>query len=153
MARAQRWSASRLRRWRRVRVDVIASHQQHGLRLQRGQRVLVLHPSGLEFTFSLLACFKLGIIAVPAYPPLPQRLAADLTKLEALMASCTPAAVLTTAQYIRLRQVSSLRHVWPGKSIPWHATDVWRMPRTPANTGSLLGALRSALQHLLLSGL
>jgi acyl-CoA synthetase (AMP-forming)/AMP-acid ligase II len=35
----------------------------------RGERVLLLHPAGLEFTVAMLACIYSGAIAVPAPPP------------------------------------------------------------------------------------
>jgi acyl-CoA synthetase (AMP-forming)/AMP-acid ligase II len=35
----------------------------------RGERVLLLHPTGLEFPVAMLACFLSGAIAVPAPPP------------------------------------------------------------------------------------
>lgn len=35
----------------------------------RGERVLLLHPTGFEFTVAMLACIYSGAIAVPAPPP------------------------------------------------------------------------------------
>ena len=35
----------------------------------RGERVLLLHPTGLEFTVAMLACMYSGAIAVPGPPP------------------------------------------------------------------------------------
>ena len=35
----------------------------------RGERVLSLHPTGLEFTVAMLGCIYSGAIAVPAPPP------------------------------------------------------------------------------------
>ena len=37
--------------------------------LKRGDRVLLVFFPGLDFTVSLLACFMVGLIAVPVFPP------------------------------------------------------------------------------------
>src|SRR5262245_21766011 len=41
----------------------------------RGDRVLLLYPPGLEFITGFFGCLYAGVIAVPAYPPSPARLA------------------------------------------------------------------------------
>ena len=38
-----------------------------------GDRALLLHPPGLDFVVALFGCFYAGVIAVPLYPPKPNR--------------------------------------------------------------------------------
>ena len=40
----------------------------------RGDRVLLLFPTGIDFILALYGCFYAGMIAVPAYPPRKKRL-------------------------------------------------------------------------------
>ena len=39
----------------------------------RGERVLLLYPPGLEYIAAFFGCFYAGAVAVPAYPPAPNR--------------------------------------------------------------------------------
>lgn len=60
---------------------------------EKGDRALMLFPSGIEFIVSLVGCFYSGIIAVPAYPPKKNRL---FERFEAIANDCSPAVILTT---------------------------------------------------------
>ncbi|MCK5764952.1 MAG: AMP-binding protein, partial [Bacteroidales bacterium] len=64
--------------------------QKHG---SKGERVLLLFPTGLEFVVSLFACFLSGLIAVPAYPP--HRKKANQRFLS-ILNDAKPAIILTT---------------------------------------------------------
>ena len=64
--------------------------QKHG---SKGDRVLLLFPTGLEFVVSLFACFLSGLIAVPAYPP--HRKKANQRFLS-ILNDADPAIILTT---------------------------------------------------------
>src|SRR5262245_57815141 len=48
-----------------------------GVRLQelglKGERALLVHPPGLEFLVAFFGCLYGGVVAVPAYPPRPNR--------------------------------------------------------------------------------
>ncbi|KAA1246432.1 non-ribosomal peptide synthetase/type I polyketide synthase, partial [Aquimarina sp. RZ0] len=57
-----------------------------------GDRVLLLYPSGLEFTDAFLGCLLAGVIAVPAYPPKGKR---RLGRLENIVLDCKASLVLT----------------------------------------------------------
>src|SRR5215216_3380990 len=52
----------------------------------RGDRVLLLFPPGLEFIAGFFGCLYAGMIAVPAYPPDPNRLSRTLLRLQAIAA-------------------------------------------------------------------
>ncbi len=69
-----------------------------------GERVLLLFPSGIEFVTSFFGCNYAGLTAVPAYPPDPRRLDRTLASLQAIVADCRPAAVLTTEAVLGLAQ-------------------------------------------------
>ena len=60
-----------------------------------GERVLILHPPGLDYVAALFACFAAGAVAVPAYPPDPTRWNRTLGNLAAIARDTRPALVLT----------------------------------------------------------
>ena len=75
-----------------ARVRTLAARLRQAVR--PGERVLLLYPQGLEFVAGFLACLAAGAAAVPAYPPRRNRKA---DRIDAILADCAPAAVLTTA--------------------------------------------------------
>ncbi len=66
-----------------------------------GERVLLLHPPGLDFVAAFFGCLYAGAIAVPAYPPRSRR--AD-SRLRSIAMDCHPQAVLTTPGLIGRRE-------------------------------------------------
>ena len=101
-----------LERW----VKTIAGQLQN--RHQKGQRVLLLFPPGLEFIASFFGCQYAGMVAVPAYPPDPKRLDRTLPRLLAIIADAGPALVLTNA--VLLSAARALFKLTPAlKQIPW----------------------------------
>ncbi len=60
-----------------------------------GDRVVLVFLSGIDFAASLLGCFYAGLIAVPTYPPRPNRGSGRLFHL--IKDSC-PRAILTTTE-------------------------------------------------------
>ncbi len=66
-------------------------------RLQRlnlaGERVLILYPSGLDYIAAFFGCLAAGAVAVPAYPPRPNR---PMTRLSAILADSGAKAAVTT---------------------------------------------------------
>lgn len=102
-----------------LRARAIAAAVQQ--RARRGDRVLLLYPSGLEFIAAFLGCLYAGVTAVPAYQPNP-RLERTLTRIRAITADARPAVVLTTASL--LSAASSLAASEPIFSgATWLATD------------------------------
>ncbi len=61
-------------------------------RTRPGDRVLLLHPPGLDFVAAFYGCFYAGTIAVPTYPPVGEALAA---RVQAVAADAEPAVALT----------------------------------------------------------
>jgi amino acid adenylation domain-containing protein/non-ribosomal peptide synthase protein (TIGR01720 family) len=91
---------------RRARA-IAARLQAAGL---RGERALLLYPSGIDFIAGFFGCLYAGTVAVPAYPPRPRRSPAAIL---ALIEDADPQAVLTTASMLPpLRAL--LEHALPG---------------------------------------
>jgi myxalamid-type polyketide synthase MxaE and MxaD len=67
--------------------------------LSPGARALLLFPSGLEFIAAFLGCLRAGILAVPAYPPDPARLARSLRRLAVIAQDSAPSVLLTNAAF------------------------------------------------------
>lgn len=63
-------------------------------RLAPGSRALLLYPPGLEFIAAFLGCLYAGVLAVPAYPPHPARMARTLPRLLAIVRNAEIGAVL-----------------------------------------------------------
>jgi acyl-CoA synthetase (AMP-forming)/AMP-acid ligase II len=61
-----------------------------------GERALLVIPPGLDYIAAFFGCLYAGVIAVPAYPPDPRRLARTLPRLVAIAESCAATVVVTT---------------------------------------------------------
>lgn len=66
---------------------------------KKGDRVMLVYPSGVEFVVTILACFYVGIIAVPCHNPNPNRTG---DKVEAIINNCEPVAMLTSEGYYKI---------------------------------------------------
>lgn len=103
-----------------------------------GERVLLLHPPGLEFISALLGCFYAGIIAVPLFAPAANK---PMPRIEAIAKDCEPKIALTSR-----RVVDNFDTRGNFLSIPWMATDEvdiashgdWRRPMIDAGTPAYL---------------
>ena len=58
-----------------------------------GERALLLYPAGLEYIAAFFGCLYAGVVAVPAYPPQPNR---AWSRLQAIVADAQTAVALTT---------------------------------------------------------
>ena len=72
---------------------VIATHLQSF----KGERALLLYPSGLEFISAFFGCLYAGVIAVPVYPP---RRNQKLSRLLSIVNDAQPIAALTTTSIL-----------------------------------------------------
>jgi thioester reductase-like protein len=77
------------------RTTAVAAHIHRALSLERGERVLLVYPPGLEMICALFACARLGLIPVPVYPPSSHGFAAALYKMNFIAEDCRAAAVLS----------------------------------------------------------
>ena len=98
-------------------------------KLKAGDRALLVFFPGLAFTASLLACFKVGVIAVPVFPPDPRKLHKDLHHFISIQKSSNAKFVLTHKMYNYSKKVADLQRVfnfkkgdeWP--SLQWIVVD------------------------------
>ncbi|HEY6423373.1 MAG TPA: fatty acyl-AMP ligase [Pseudonocardiaceae bacterium] len=99
-----------------------------GARLQRdaaaGDRVLLLHPPGLEFTVGLLGCLYAGMVAVPA--PLPEADGRGVGRLAGIVADAAPSLVLTEG-----RCLSVSRWARTAGLLRCQSTDDPELPESP----------------------
>jgi thioester reductase-like protein len=81
------------------RVSDVASHVHANVRVERGERVLLVYPPGLEMICAFYACVQLGLIPVPVYPPSSHGFTAALMRMNAIAKDCGATAVLTDRSY------------------------------------------------------
>lgn len=62
----------------------------------KGERALLLYPPGLDYIRAFFGCLYSGVIAVPAYPPDPNRLNRTLPRLLSIIRDSQAKYVLTT---------------------------------------------------------
>lgn len=97
------------------------------MRLSPGDKVLLIYEPGLNFLVCFIACLSAGIVAVPTYPPIRDRMASDMKKTRAIIDDSKAKAVLTTSNItwaIRLAKIARVRgaEMWP-TDIPVVTTD------------------------------
>ncbi len=73
--------------------SIAAALRRKGL---EGQRALLLYPPGLDYISGFFGCLYAGVIAVPAYPPDPNRLNRSLPRLQAIVNDAKATVALTT---------------------------------------------------------
>jgi thioester reductase-like protein len=116
------------------RTRHLAAYLSREAGLQRGDRVLLVYPPGLELLVAFFACARIGVIPVPVYPPTPMSFESGLAKLTFIARDCEARAALTTRGFDRSyqlllakRKISSL---WlSGPALPkleWITTDQLR---------------------------
>ena len=108
----------------------------------RGERVLLLYPSGLDYIAAFFGCLYAGAVAVPAYPP---RLNRPVPRIQAIVADSQAKFALTTSAIFhnieqRFEQSPEL------KALSWLNTEQvspgleaeWRDPNINADTLAFL---------------
>ena len=94
-----------------------------------GKRALIFCPPGLDYVVAFYGCLFAGVIAVPAYPPRPNR---NITRLEAIATNAQADFALSTTSLLARSQTSSaipeLKHLrWlPVDGLPLNAATEWR---------------------------
>jgi len=87
---------------------------------QPQDRVLLLYQPGLDYISAFFGCLYAGVIAVPAYPPRPDR---SLPRLQAIITDTNATVALTTEATL-----SGLQRFFPTMSdiapLNWFATDI-----------------------------
>ncbi|MBE9041879.1 fatty acyl-AMP ligase, partial [Oscillatoriales cyanobacterium LEGE 11467] len=59
-----------------------------------GEKAVLLYPPGLEYIAAFFGCLYAGVVAVPAYPPRPNR---SLTRIQSILADANAVVALTTS--------------------------------------------------------
>jgi acyl-CoA synthetase (AMP-forming)/AMP-acid ligase II/acyl carrier protein len=106
-----------------------------------GDRALLVYPAGLEFITAFIGCLYAGMIAVPVYPPRPNR---SLHRLKAIATDAQATIALTTASL--LTQIKTKQVAIPElENLNWIATDNlipqpenWHPPEISPNTLAFL---------------
>lgn len=84
-----------------------------------GERALLFYPPGLEYIAAFWGCMYAGVIAVPLYPPRPNR---SLTRLETIASDARARIALTTTP-ILTRSPNLYSQASCLKSLGWLASD------------------------------
>lgn len=107
-----------------------------------GEPVLLLYPPGLDYIAAFFGCLYAGVIAVPAYPPRPDR---SLPRLKSIIEDTNASIALTNQE-----SLSNLERFFPQLStvlpLKWLATDTldhnlanqWQIPNINNNTLAFL---------------
>lgn len=107
-----------------------------------GERVLLLYPPGLDYIAAFFGCLYAGAIAVPIYPPRPNR---TLARLQEIVADSGATIALTTKTILSTLH-SSLQNEPSLEALRWVDTDAvpsvlaesWRSPRLRPDTVAFL---------------
>ncbi|MFO1518604.1 MAG: SDR family NAD(P)-dependent oxidoreductase [bacterium] len=134
-----KWSASELD----IRARRIASVLQR--KLGPGDRALLLYPPGLDYIAAFFGCLYAGVVAVPAYPPDPNRLSRTLPRLQAMIQDSQAKVVLTT-DMIRQMAEFMFEQAPDLAALPWVGTDgieggveaEWKLPSLSPNSLAFL---------------
>jgi acyl-CoA synthetase (AMP-forming)/AMP-acid ligase II len=74
-------------------------------RVGRGERALLVFPPSLDFAVAFLGCLYAGVVAVPAYPPEPARLARTLPRLVGIVRDARPRLLITCNALLPFREM------------------------------------------------
>src|SRR5215207_9926517 len=107
-----------------------------------GQRVLLLYPTGTEYIAAFFGCLYAGAVAVPVFPPRPNR---TLDRLEAIVTDAHATIALTTPSVFSKLKPSLMATAELG-AMQWLTTDVldesladeWREPNIDSDTLAFL---------------
>lgn len=108
----------------------------------RGQRALLMFPSGFQFIEALFGCYYAGVVPVPAYPPRRNR---NMGRINAISEDAAAAIALTVHDVVQ-RSEGMLEDSPSLKNIPWVAVDTiptelcrdWVSPKLAANDIGLI---------------
>jgi len=140
------WGAEAARRTRaalatRAQAIAVEIRERAGV----GDRVLLLHPPGLDFVDALFGCFYAGAIAVPTYPPDPTRIERTIERLRGILRRATPRLLVSTRPLLdamaplldgldETREIATLAT----DEVDDTAADLWRAPAVEADAPALL---------------
>jgi acyl-CoA synthetase (AMP-forming)/AMP-acid ligase II len=107
-----------------------------------GERVLLLYPPGLDYIAAFFGCLYAGAIAVPVYPPRPNR---TLARLQEIAADCGATIALTSAKIHAGLRVDSTESpalevlLWlDTDNTPRNIAHAWKQPELRPDTLAFL---------------
>ena len=77
--------------------------------LRPGDRVLLVYLPSLDFIVAFIACLRAGLVAVPTYPPDPQRSKANFGAFATIARDCGAQVALTHRAYSQLSSLAALQ--------------------------------------------
>ncbi|WP_250121428.1 fatty acyl-AMP ligase [Chroococcidiopsis sp. CCMEE 29] len=106
-----------------------------------GERALLLFPPGLEYISAFFGCLYAGVVAVPAYPPRPNR---SLARLQTIVADAQASVALTTTsilsnlerQFAQAPELKTLR--WLTTNQIGDLAEEWQEPAVSGDTLAFL---------------
>ena len=113
--------------------SVLAAYLVRHQKLAKGDKCLLVFPPGLEFVLAFLACLKVGVIAVPVYPPHPGK-SKDVQMFAKVAHDCQAKHALTVHSYrfdqkmLAIQQSfavfknENVKNLWP-KDMSWVVVD------------------------------
>lgn len=107
---------------------MIADHLRGTAKLNPGDRVLLVYPPSLDFIVAFIGCLMAGIVAVPTFPPDPNRIAKDTVIFNSIAASSGATCALTSNLYKTAVKVGEWKHLIVNgesnlSSLNWITTD------------------------------
>jgi acyl-CoA synthetase (AMP-forming)/AMP-acid ligase II len=107
--------------------------------LQQGDRAVLVYPPSLDFMIAFLACLKIGVAAVPVFPPNPLR-RDTLTMFAKIVDGCGAKFALTNTEYSHAKKLSGIRNALTLKSTAgakaWPDALTWITTDLPNNSSS-----------------
>lgn len=110
---------------------VAATLQKEG-NVNKGDRVMLCYPPGLDFAIGFWGCLYAGAIGIPVYPPYPGTLAKDLPKFNRMVEDSGARVILTNRTYYLASQMATVKGyfsrdktastTWP-ENVKWFSTD------------------------------
>lgn len=121
---------------------------------KKGQRAILLYPPGLDYIYGFFGCLYSGVIAVPAYPPDPNRLQRTLPRLLAIIQDCQADLILTTESIASMAEFL-IDQAPELKKLKWIATDTvpadfiqgWKHPDVSLKTLAFLQYTSGSTGH------
>lgn len=108
-------------------------------RQERGSRLAIVAPQGLDYVVAFLGALRAGIVAVPLFSP---DLPGHSGRLDAVFSDCEPAGVATTSAALPAVRTFLERQGGPSASSSSTTSRLWTRRGTPAPAASPRGSTR-----------
>lgn len=104
----------------------VACEIQKQYNVEKGDRVLLCFPPGLDFAIGFWGCLYAGAIAVPCYPPYPGTIKKDLPKFNKLCKDSEAKLALTNRTYLVASKMATVKdYIFTTGSVQWPKDMKW----------------------------